>query len=246
MPARALKKGHRSQTRVETNLPPPPPPPTSWEKPSWLKEIAQQTSDVLSGAWLKAKKINHFISDFAPRNENQTIGLGRVNDTEAAKIMENLRETNPEKFNQIRMRMLWFNLPVIGCGLGPVGRFVPNTLPLRMSAQPVYNIKGTERALQHSKNWQGVSARETISRIAGPKPKVEFTEFGKTWYTHPETEMRVVYDNAGKYFRVENLKAEGTTAEYTDHYGKPIPDNVFFIKEGKTTQTGVPPEVRKH
>ena len=107
----------------------------------------------------------------------------------------------------------------------------------------LYNPAGAERAAIHGGNWQSVSAKDTIRRIAGDNPVVEYTTSGKTIYRNPQTGLQVVYDNAGKYFRVENSAGSGT-AQFVDQFGKPIPDNVPLAKPDSVTQTGVPKNVR--
>ncbi len=108
---------------------------------------------------------------------------------------------------------------------------------------PVFNPAGADRAARFGGNWQGVSARETITQVVGRNPVVTYTESGKTIYTNSTTGMQVVYDNAGRYFRVENTNATGSL-RFTDQFGKPIPNNIPLIQPSKTTQTGVPSDVR--
>ena len=108
---------------------------------------------------------------------------------------------------------------------------------------PVFNPAGAARAEKFGASQQGVSAKATIKSIAGDSPVITYTESGKTLYTNPATGMQVVYDNAGKYFRVEDTTVTGPL-RYTDQFGKPIPNNVPLIKQSNTTQIGVPPDVR--
>lgn len=108
---------------------------------------------------------------------------------------------------------------------------------------PVSNPAGADRAARYGENWQGVSANETIAQVAGKNPVVTYTESGKTIYTNSTTGMQVVYDNAGRYFRIENTNATGPL-RFTDQFGKPIPNNVPLIQPSKTTLVGVPSDVR--
>lgn len=109
---------------------------------------------------------------------------------------------------------------------------------------PVFNPAGAVRAEKFAAMQQKVSARETIKNIAGDDPVVTYTDSGKTLYTNPTTGKQVVYDNAGRYFRVEDTTMKGPL-RYTDQFGKPIPNNVPLIKKTGTSQTGVPADVRK-
>jgi len=102
---------------------------------------------------------------------------------------------------------------------------------------------GANRAAKYSSNWQRASLRDTVRRFAGDNPVVQTTASGKTIYKNGQTGIQVVYDNAGNYFRIENTKASGVN-RYLDLNGNPIPANVPLIKPGRTTQTGVPSDVR--
>lgn len=53
-----------------------------------------------------------------------------------------------------------------------------------------------------------------------------------------------MYDNAGKYFRVEDTTVSGPL-RYTDQFGNSIPNNVFLIKNSGTSQTGISADIRK-
>jgi RHS repeat-associated protein len=112
------------------------------------------------------------------------------------------------------------------------------------AAAPVFNPAGAVRAEKFAEFQQRVSARETIARIAGDNPVISYTESGKTLYLNPMTGKQVVYDNAGRYFRVEDTTVTGPM-RYTDQFGSPIPNNVPLIKKSGISQTGVPIDVRK-
>jgi filamentous hemagglutinin len=103
---------------------------------------------------------------------------------------------------------------------------------------------GARRAAQFGENWQSASLKETVGTVAGDSPVVSPAPSGKVIYTNPDTGLRVVYDPAGNYFRVENPALAGEL-RYMDQFGKPTPKNVPLVKPGRTTQTGVPPDVRK-
>jgi hypothetical protein len=109
---------------------------------------------------------------------------------------------------------------------------------------PIFNPAGAARAEKFNKFQQKVSARETIARIAGDDPMITYTASAKTIYLNPATGKQVVYDNAGKYFRVEDTTVTGPL-RYTDQFGHQIPNNVPLIKQLGTSQTGVPADVRK-
>lgn len=98
---------------------------------------------------------------------------------------------------------------------------------------------GAQRAARNSGNWKDVSLNATVKRIAGDNPIIDNTPTGKTIFRNPSTGVEVVYDTAGNYFRVSKGK------HYFDEFGKPIPDNVPLTKFNKTTQTGVPRDVRE-
>jgi hypothetical protein len=108
------------------------------------------------------------------------------------------------------------------------------------ASAPVTNIQGTTRAAANSSNWSSGSLSETVHRIVGPNPEITYTASGKTVYTNPTTNMTVVYDNAGNYYRVQNA-----VGQYLDKSGNVIPNNVPLIGPNKTTQTGVPKDIRQ-
>lgn len=103
---------------------------------------------------------------------------------------------------------------------------------------------GFQRAGQFQQNWQPASLQDAVDRIAGENPIPEQTGSGKMTFTNPNTGLRVVYDIAGDYFRVENPAGRGP-GQYLDQFGAPVPTNVPLVKPGGSTQTGVPPGVRK-
>jgi hypothetical protein len=104
------------------------------------------------------------------------------------------------------------------------------------------NELGAARASKFSKYWPKASLKETIKRICGDNPIVSKTSTGKLIYKNPKSEMQVVYDKSGNYFRVQNLRAKGRTM-YTDIYGKPLPNNVLLIKFTGTTNTGLAKDI---
>jgi len=108
------------------------------------------------------------------------------------------------------------------------------------SSLPIYNPQGAARAEANGGNWSGGSLSETVRNIAGPDPQITYTASGKTVYTNPTTGASVVYDNAGNYYRVQNA-----AGQYLDQGGNLIPNNVPLIGSDRTTQTGVPSEVRR-
>ncbi|MGN4093139.1 filamentous hemagglutinin, partial [Burkholderia gladioli] len=105
---------------------------------------------------------------------------------------------------------------------------------------PVYNPRGAASATKFGDNWSGGSLSESVNSVAGPNPQVTYTESGKTIYTNPTTGTSVVYDNAGNYYRVQS-----STGQYLDKNGNPIPNNVPLVGANKTTQTGIPPDLRQ-
>jgi filamentous hemagglutinin len=64
-------------------------------------------------------------------------------------------------------------------------------------------------------------------------------------YTNPQTGIRVVYDPQGNYFRVEDPSARSEVDRYLDQNGQRLPQNVPLVGQERTTQTGVPRDVRK-
>ncbi|MBR0726905.1 RHS repeat-associated core domain-containing protein, partial [Bradyrhizobium manausense] len=109
---------------------------------------------------------------------------------------------------------------------------------------PVINPAGAIRAAQFGEMQGRASLSETVANVSGTNPTITYTASGKTIYANPETGLQVVYDNAGNYFRVENTNVTGAL-RYTDQYGNAIPANVPLVKPSGSTQTGVPPEVRR-
>lgn len=104
---------------------------------------------------------------------------------------------------------------------------------------PVYNSQGATRAAKYGGNWSSGSLNETVESIAGSNPAITYTVSGKTIYTNSTTGASVVYDNAGNYYRVRNA-----AGQYLDQSGNAIPNNVPLVGPNKTTQTGVPRDVR--
>jgi hypothetical protein len=126
----------------------------------------------------------------------------------------------------------------------PHGVFIrAEKLEEALSPVPVFNPAGAERRAKFGKYHQDASAKETIARIAGDNPPTSYTKSGKTIFRHPSNGMQVVYDNSGKYFRVENTLVKGAL-RYTDQFGKIIPNNVALIKVKGIGQTGVPDDIR--
>ncbi|HVE84138.1 MAG TPA: hypothetical protein VND93_14875 [Myxococcales bacterium] len=131
--------------------------------------------------------------------------------------------------------------------VGPPGLDLPVTSQMagatRAPGASPGESSGAERAARFGQGWQRASLRETIERIAGPRPVVTTTASGKTIYANPSTGLQVVYDRAGNYFRIENPAANGPT-RYLDQFGKPIPPNTPVVGPKGTTMTGVPADVR--
>jgi hypothetical protein len=89
---------------------------------------------------------------------------------------------------------------------------------------------GAQRAAQFSKNWPSSSLKSAINKFA-PGAKGYPTDTGKILYTNSETGIQVVYDKAGKYFRIQNTKLSGRR-NYLDLDGN-IPNNK--VVNGKTS-----------
>ena len=82
--------------------------------------------------------------------------------------------------------------------------------------------KGKYRADLFSAAWPKASLRENIKRFA-PDAKGIKTFTGKIIYKNNKTGIQVVYDEAGKYFRIEDTKLTGNR-KYLDLNGN-IPNN---------------------
>ena len=97
---------------------------------------------------------------------------------------------------------------------------------------------GAWRAARFGSMWTRASLKDAVSTVAGQTPTITQTA-QKTIFTNPQTGMRVVYDRAGNYFRVQNPQGK-----YVDQFGKPIPDNVPLVNS-KASEIGVPRDVRQ-
>jgi len=83
------------------------------------------------------------------------------------------------------------------------------------------------RAAKYSDQWEEASLKSTVEKFA-PEP---VKQGQKTIYNNAETGIRIVYDDEGGYFRVQNTNLSGKRV-YTDLDGK-IPNNK--IVNGKQT-----------
>jgi len=113
-------------------------------------------------------------------------------------------------------------------------------------AQPTVQgtLSGLMRAIRFGAYWRSASLDETVSRIAGSSPDIS-TVLGKIIYANPLTNLRVVYDVAGDYFRIQNPAASGVL-EYLDLSGGVIPANVPVLRAaGGYAYSGIPAEVRE-
>jgi hypothetical protein len=101
----------------------------------------------------------------------------------------------------------------------------------RAEKSSVQNRPGTNRDY-----WIKASATETIEKVAGKNPIIEYTRSGKTTYTNPTTKAQVVYDNAGRYFRVFDAKGKPAYADGTS-MGQNMP--ILNPKTGLMKSAGV-------
>jgi filamentous hemagglutinin len=90
-----------------------------------------------------------------------------------------------------------------------------------------------------SLDQMGAALRVTLDEPAEENPQVS-TDSSRTIYTNPTTGTSVVYDNAGNYYRVPS-----STGQYIDKNGNPLPNNVPLVGTNKTTQTGIPSDLRQ-
>ncbi|WP_199179990.1 VENN motif pre-toxin domain-containing protein, partial [Chromobacterium sinusclupearum] len=104
---------------------------------------------------------------------------------------------------------------------------------------PVHSTAGASRAAANSGNWASGSLSQTVKNLVGDSPEITFTQSGKTIYSNPKTGISVVYDNSGNYYRIQN-----SAGQYLDQSGNAMPNNVPLIKPNKTSQTGVPSDVK--
>lgn len=102
------------------------------------------------------------------------------------------------------------------------------------SPKPSMNSKpqparGAVRAAQYSDSWPQASLMDAIDTFA-PGSIGTTTETGKTLFRNFDTGIQVVYDDAGKYFRIENLTLSGKR-KFLDLKGN-VPNN--SIIDGRT------------
>lgn len=89
---------------------------------------------------------------------------------------------------------------------------------------------GAKRAAQYASEWGNSSLKDVINRFA-PGSKGVKTSTGKTIYNNRKTGIQVVYDDAGNYFRIENVNLTGKR-RYLDLEGN-VPNNK--VVDGKAS-----------
>lgn len=97
---------------------------------------------------------------------------------------------------------------------------------LQLSDKNKKKRDGLDRATEYGGKWKWVSLKETIKKFA-PNARPRTTSTGKTIYENSETKRSVVYDNRGRYFRVEDTTSGGkANRRYLDENGNPVPTHI--------------------
>lgn len=69
---------------------------------------------------------------------------------------------------------------------------------------------GASRAEEFSKYWGEASLKEAINRFAKEHEIIERVKTGKTIYKSKSSDIQIVYDNKGNYFRIEDTRLRGS------------------------------------
>lgn len=89
---------------------------------------------------------------------------------------------------------------------------------------------GADRAADYEKYWQSVSLNEVMKKFLANPKATGVNSKGKIIYSSPETQVRIVYDVNGRYFRIQDMSMD-VKKNYLDING----NAAFNITEnGKT------------
>ncbi|UPK66788.1 DUF6443 domain-containing protein [Chitinophaga filiformis] len=94
-------------------------------------------------------------------------------------------------------------------------------------AQMKAKLDGAERRALFGDGWASGSLKEAREKFAPGAEGVLNEKGTKTYYHNPEAKIRVVYDNLGDYFRLENTTLTGER-RYVDFTGK-VPNNKILV-----------------
>ena len=90
---------------------------------------------------------------------------------------------------------------------------------------------GADRASEHSQNWTHASLSDTIKRL-GLTQKSGVNDTGKIIYSRPDSNVTVVFDTKGNYFRVQDSSiSPRKRSAYLDIDGRPAQN---IVENGKT------------
>lgn len=133
---------------------------------------------------------------------------------------------------------------VLEQGAMSAGSFI--SVKLEKIEQEVWVMRrGEMRAEKYREYWPKASLQETVEKLIGKEAKGFKNDSGKILFTNPKTQVRVVHDRGGNYFRIAKIDSQTDKLVYLNLNGKEFPKNVPLVKENKTIQTGVPEKIRQ-
>lgn len=84
---------------------------------------------------------------------------------------------------------------------------------------------GSDRAKEFSKYWSEASLKEAINKFAPNYEVIEKVDKGKILYNSKISNIQIVYDTNGKYFRIEDLNLKGKR-RYLDIKGNNVSNKI--------------------
>ncbi|WP_156039542.1 hypothetical protein [Deinococcus marmoris] len=106
---------------------------------------------------------------------------------------------------------------------------------------------GAPAAALYGPQWKPASLKDAIAAVgADPKAGIPNPKGSKMLYFSQDGTRAVIYDPAGKYFRVQDLThpgaAKGLTPSYLDELGQPLSDKSTVTRpNGKTVKVSMTP-----
>lgn len=90
---------------------------------------------------------------------------------------------------------------------------------LSQSQKRLARVMGSAEKSAYRETWAKADWKTALKTFAGENPEIIPTETGKVLILNPQTQVQVVLDPAGKYFRIQDLKITGKRS-YLDLHGK--------------------------
>jgi RHS repeat-associated protein len=120
------------------------------------------------------------------------------------------------KLSTVAAKELAFNSKAVDAGTKTAEGF-------EVTAQMKAKLDGAGRAAEYGQGWANASLKDAIEKFAPGVEGVLSKDAQKTIYLNTETNIQVVYDNSGNYFRIENLNLKGKR-KHLDFTGA-VPNN---------------------